>query len=451
MCEKFGDQAHGSHPVDYTTAHNLLDYQPFHHRTNDSTQSLPSTSDLQKLSLQQLENLALKVLQALQDDLVKLEAIQSHPAGGPSRPEAPPPHDAPPPTVPEAPRPPEVPPPTRTPEVPTPPHIPDPPAPPPSHEHTSSGGGKFGPTPSWASATRIYNNNGGLVAPSFFAREIGPDVHYAAANLGNLKFETHGAQYDEGLMVDERGMKPQDLETVKVYEAVSKFESNESTGKYLGTIQVPKDMEYLRPITDYGNGVVVSTNSTLTFIQPDGKEVNFARGYLGPNAKVGNGQDVLIGTPVGHTGWFGNEGAITPDEAALALKDGTAPAHALDLYVPVDVLSKANKGVTGPAKYADTGYLSEYNSSNTNLKLGSLLAIPKNVTAEDLGLQTNMGKAVLASFEKYGAYIADTTHEKNALGLDTTVGVKDMIARSGQEKAFEQDINKIIAAAQIAL
>lgn len=420
MCEKIGDYNHGPGHFEQQTAPWLheLHHPGNHQHQNFNRAHLPSTHDLEQLSLEQLEALATKVLQALTEDLAQLEAVQSHPAGGPSRPEAPPPHDAP---------------------------------PPPSHEHTSSGGGKFGPTPSWASATRIYNNNGGLVAPSFFAREIGPDVHYAAANLGNLKFETHGAQYDEGLMVDERGMKSQDLETVKVYEAVSKFESNESTGKYLGTIQVPKDMEYLRPITDYGNGVVVSTNSTLTFIQPDGKEVNFARGYLGPNTKVGNGQDVLIGTPVGHTGWFGNEGAITPDEAALALKDGTAPAHALDLYVPVDVLSKANKGVTGPAKYADTGYLSEYNSSNTNLKLGSLLAIPQNVTAEDLGLQTNMGKAVLASFEKYGAYIADTTHEKNALGLDTTVGVKDMIARSGQEKAFEQDINKIIAAAQIAL
>jgi len=328
----------------------------------------------------------------------------------------------------------------------TPPHAPVPPVI--TEPHIPAGENKV---PTWANDNAINNNQHGLVAPSYFAKEIGDNVSYKPTDMGNLKFERYGYNYDEGLMVDERYMDPKDLVTVKAYQTVAKWTSNDTTGESLGTVIIPKGTTLPRETITQSNGSEGAGNSTVTFIQPDGKEVSFAKTYIGKNSKVGDGKDVLIGTPVGHTGWFGNEGAITTEEAINSLANGSSMKHALNVYVPVEVLSKGNKGVTGPSKYADSGYLSEYNSTNEYMKMGSLLAVPKNVTAEQLGIQTNMGKAVLKSFQDYGAYIADTTHESGAFGLDSTVGVKDAVIKSGQEKQFEQDMNKIMAASKVVV
>jgi hypothetical protein len=267
--------------------------------------------------------------------------------------------------------------------------------------------------------------------------------------LGSLQFANTGYQYDEGLMVDERGMNPADLETIQTYAANTDWGSNGTTGQSLGTIEIPKGTEVPRPITQYSNGVAGANNSVTTFIQPDGEEVSFAKTYIGPSSQVGDGSDVLIGAPVGQTGWFGNEVALTTADATAALHNGTAPAHALGVVVPLNVLSNADNGVAGPSKYADSNYQEEYTGTDPNIRLGSLLSVPDNVTAQSLGLQTNMGKAVLASVEQYGAYIADTTPTDNTFSLETTLGVQNQITQSGQGQAFAQDLNKIMAAADV--
>ncbi len=65
-------------------------------------------------------------------------------------------------------------------------------------------------------------------------------------------------------------------------------------------------------------------------------------------------------------------------------------------------------GYTWPAKTADSG-ASEgaYAGKNPNVRMGSLLAIDPNVTAESLGITTKPGKKIFKALQDYGCYIVD--------------------------------------------
>jgi hypothetical protein len=115
----------------------------------------------------------------------------------------------------------------------------------------------------------------------------------------------------------------------------------------------------------------------------------------------------------------------------------------------VSILSSADKGKTSPALWADSGYASEYIGNNPLLKMGTELAIPKDVTAQSLGLETNMGKAILETMQDYGAYVADTTPAKSNGGIDSIEGVTAMVNASGQGSDFDSDMDKIIKATEI--
>ncbi|MBS1995793.1 MAG: hypothetical protein JSS86_05760 [Cyanobacteria bacterium SZAS LIN-2] len=328
--------------------------------------------------------------------------------------------------------------------------------PPTDHPHNPSPSGsihgiKFGPAPSWADDTAINNNNHGKVAPAFYAKRIGDNATYLDASI---KQKTSG--FDEGEMIDERGMKPSDLVTIPIYGADQDFLTNNSNGKYYGTVQVPRDLQILREGHTYKDGTRTAGNSTVTIITPDGKEMNFAQTYIGPNASLRAEGNVLIGVPVGHgASYMGNEGLITNEEIAVAVKDGIAPAHALNLTVPLNIESSTGGGFLGPAIAADRNYQKNYTGTNPNLKQGTLLAVPKDVTPEQLGLETNMGRALLATMEEFGGYVDNSTHNGSGVyveaqrGATAVAGMPDHNSFAFSQSAFSRDFSKILAAAKI--
>jgi hypothetical protein len=68
--------------------------------------------------------------------------------------------------------------------------------------------------------------------------------------------------------------------------------------------------------------------------------------------------------------------------------------------------SSPTPGRRWPAALADFNASNQYKGSNPALVMGSLLAIPPNVTAESLGLTTKVGKSFKA-LQNYGAYVVD--------------------------------------------
>lgn len=70
------------------------------------------------------------------------------------------------------------------------------------------------------------------------------------------------------------------------------------------------------------------------------------------------------------------------------------------------------KGFVWPADRAD-GYANKkednryYNGSDRNVVMGSLLALPPDVTVESLGIKTEVGKKLFFALQNYGAYVSD--------------------------------------------
>lgn len=90
-------------------------------------------------------------------------------------------------------------------------------------------------------------------------------------------------------------------------------------------------------------------------------------------------------------------------------------------------------GFRWPAKAADQyaneeGHKNRYVGEDPNLVMGTLLTIPPDVTAEDLGLESEPAKKLLFTLQNYGAYITE----------DAGWDVLDFIIERGVEVEFEE-------------
>ncbi len=94
--------------------------------------------------------------------------------------------------------------------------------------------------------------------------------------------------------------------------------------------------------------------------------------------------------------------------------------HALKLNVWADKYlywDETNKGFVWPADRSDTK--SNSKGINPYLQEGSLLAIPKSVSMDSLGLKTEIGKKIFFALQNYGCYIVDdTTRDCFSLSID---------------------------------
>jgi len=115
--------------------------------------------------------------------------------------------------------------------------------------------------------------------------------------------------------------------------------------------------------------------------------------------------------------------------------------------------SSPTPGRRWPAPLADGGAVFQYQGSNPALVMGSLLAIPPNVTAEGLGLTSKAGQKIFHAMQDYGAYIVDDSGwdynylcvEHNAQVEYSTVTGQDL----SQDAAFQADFAKIVAAVNV--
>ncbi len=93
-------------------------------------------------------------------------------------------------------------------------------------------------------------------------------------------------------------------------------------------------------------------------------------------------------------------------------------------YLTLDALGR---GYRWPASRHDA-YANDpdrgYHGTNQALKMGSLLAIPRHVTADSLGLTTPAAKKLFWTLQNYGAYIVDDT-AWNVHALCVEHGVKE--------------------------
>ncbi len=123
------------------------------------------------------------------------------------------------------------------------------------------------------------------------------------------------------------------------------------------------------------------------------------------------------GSGMGALGGSIRVGELTPNytEAQIKADPNIFIKHVIKMNVNTLLyVSNTNGGYRWPAVKADgnynsTGACDYYGGSVPQFKMGSLLAIPKTVNVETMGLQTGPGIMMARTLQKYGAYLVDAT------------------------------------------
>jgi hypothetical protein len=165
-----------------------------------------------------------------------------------------------------------------------------------------------------------------------------------------------------------------------------------------------------------------SGNACTAILQPDGCTIEQCQPTCRPEAGsnlVGwlygkDGVDIysdgIGGTHYG-SGLSAFGGSIRPGD----LTSDEPIRHALKINVWANkycYYGEDVKGFVWPAdrcdSYANTeGHKLKYGGSNNKLAMGTLLALPRNITPESLGITSKPGKKIFYALQNYGAYIAD--------------------------------------------
>lgn len=216
-------------------------------------------------------------------------------------------------------------------------------------------------------------------------------------------------------------------------------------------MQVPMPSNYVVPNS--------TLNSSASFLLADKRTIvqtqPLARCTAGaPGTAMAKFANVDLYGP-GITGAHGGSGlsAIGGSIRLGELRPGstTGPAHALKVNVYAkEVLYKCTTRALcsrWPAvnsdSYAVGWYGTANNNSNTNMKMGSLLAIPPSINIASLGLETKPAMQLAWTLQNYGAYIVDDTY---APGFDLNVedgpnGSKTAEFQKDWGFAMEQRVN----------
>ena len=204
--------------------------------------------------------------------------------------------------------------------------------------------------------------------------------------------------------------------------------------------------------TDIGN----QANFSGAFLKADGRTLVEAQGLVVRSNAVtmmiersahdiyGDGYPAIGGH--GGSALSGVGGSIRVWEAQ---SDGPI-THAIKTLISDLDLSAANGGYRWPARNADYGYQGRYVGSNTDLRMGALLAIPPSVNLNNLGLTTDFGRRVAWTVQNYGMYVVDEEYGSwDPITLTVEIGVNEALdARYGSSLEggpIAQDMDKIFA------
>ncbi|NEQ06189.1 MULTISPECIES: hypothetical protein [unclassified Moorena] len=209
-------------------------------------------------------------------------------------------------------------------------------------------------------------------------------------------------------------------------------------------------------------------NNAAALLQPDGRTII----QLEPMARCQNGGPVYgyhwpkkdldlysQGIAGGHlgSGLSSLGGAIRKGELI-----GSEPIrHVLKLelwekYIYYNPQS-STPGYRWPADRADSAAPKIYKGEDPQLVMGSLLAIPPEVSEKSLGLTTPAGKKLFHALQDYGAYQVDVTG-RDAYALAAEQGVEEefkatygygLTARAPTNNPFYQDFMKLVQALHI--
>jgi hypothetical protein len=210
----------------------------------------------------------------------------------------------------------------------------------------------------------------------------------------------------------------------------------------------------------YGN----TPNSTFAFLDVNGVNLiqgqTLARCYAGGPIHIPNwtdnrqtlkGDGLQYGMGSGASQLSGLGGTIRKGEMTSA----DPIRHVLKLLMWSERFfaygkgGACDKGWRWPAKSADNYAHGTYHGSNTEVCMGTLVAIPSNVSEGSLGLQSEPAKKIFWTLQNYGAYIVeDSFWDFNGFLMEE--GVENEWSEFNMSTGtWKNDVNKLFAALKV--
>jgi len=288
---------------------------------------------------------------------------------------------------------------------------------------------------------------------------IGSDAQYSPANLPKAT----DASVDNDLLF----IIPADSPRRPLYDPGSWTNRCSGTTTYENlSIPIPDDLivaDAINTPTKY-----YTPNNAAALLQPDGRTIMqlepMARclkagpvyGYHHPKPDIDIYGQGISGSHLG-SGLSAIGGTIRKGE----LTGSDRIRHVLKIELWEKYLNytpgSSTPGYRWPADRADSAAPSIYKGKDPQLVMGSLLAIPPNVTEDSLGLTTPAGKKLFHALQDYGGYQVDATGA-DTFALAVEQGVEDEFkaaygydfsASATSNNPFYQDFMKLFQALNI--
>jgi hypothetical protein len=286
---------------------------------------------------------------------------------------------------------------------------------------------------------------------------IGSDAQYSPANLPKATYSS----VDNDLLFIIRADSPRR----PLYNPGSWTNRCSGTTTY-ESIPIPDDLivaDAINTPTKY-----YTPNNAAALLQPDGRTIiqlePMARcvkagpvyGYHHPKPDIDIYGQGISGSHLG-SGLSAIGGTIRKGE----LTGSDRIRHVLKIELWEKYLNytpgSSTPGYRWPADRADSAAPSIYKGKDPQLVMGSLLAIPPNVTEDSLGLTTPVGKKLFHALQDYGGYQVDATGA-DTFALAVEQGVEDEFkaaygydfsASATSNNPFYQDFMKLFQALNI--
>ncbi len=282
---------------------------------------------------------------------------------------------------------------------------------------------------------------------SIWNMPIGSDARYRAANLP--------APRAIGCDIEWHLRTSPDDPIVPVYSP-SSWEQRWPGDRHLGELRIPADL--IIPDANPPH----TPNACAVFLMPDGRTIRQLEpacrpervprvvGYLHPEDQDLYGPGIKgthFGSGLSALGGSIRRGELLSDDPIRhALKINIWAKH---LYYGEDV-----PGYRWPADRCDSYAARRYLGDNPRLVMGTLLALPPQLTAEQLNVRTEVGLKIFQALQDYGAYIADDS-AWNAADLCVERGVPEEvqerygISMRGYGGPFVNEMKRMVTALMI--
>lgn len=131
----------------------------------------------------------------------------------------------------------------------------------------------------------------------------------------------------------------------------------------------------------------------------------------------------IHGSSMNAANMVGLPGIIRSGE--LTTPAGVYPQHSLRICLPRGKehysAGDVTPGYRWPAKSPDSGANTTYVGTVPDCKMGTLLFVPKSVSAESLGIITELAKKLLRTLQEYGGYVIDSFGGVETWGMLTQI------------------------------